>query len=403
VTQEAAEPSKALDRFRDEVRDWLAAHMAEGRSLTWSATWSTREDEAEYAFRRRLGADLGDRGWLFPTLPEQYGGGGLTPEHQAIIDAELDAYGLRLGMVYYTLARIVAPCVLRHGTDEQKDAFLPGMLRGEVVVWQLLTEPQSGSDVANVRTIAVRDGDHYRVTGQKVMVGSHHPVDYLWTLVCTDPAGKRHENLSWLYVPADLPGITMLPMTMMMGVKNAVYFDDVRVPAFNLIGGENRGWTVSSTQLELEHGGAGSIARDPVVNRLVSFCQQEQDGRRLIEDARVRAQLADALIEAHICGLLAKRNYWARLRRQPVAHGGAQFRYVERLMRLNNARRVQQIVGYESLVPRLDVHENDDFEHAVRAGPGMLHGGGTLDTDRLIMARRLGIGRSASETAPDTT
>ena len=149
--------------------------------------------------------------------------------------------------------------------------------------------------------------------------------------------------------------------------------------------------------------GAGTIARDPVVDRLIDYCIREQrGGRPLLADADVRETIADALIDAHVCQLLATRNYWARLRRSPSPHGGAQFRYFERLMRLRNSERVQRIMGYEALVPRPDVHESGDFEYAVRAGPGMLHGGGTLDTDRLIMARRLGIGRTTKEDAPET-
>jgi alkylation response protein AidB-like acyl-CoA dehydrogenase len=393
----------ALLPFQDEVQAWLAEHMRDGLGFAWSATWTTRDNEPEYAFRRRLGRELGEIGWLFPTYPLEYGGGGLTADHQAIIEAELGRYGLRLSMVYYTLARIVAPCILQFGTDEQRRAFLPGLVRGEVVVWQLLTEPQSGSDIANCQTRSTSTGDAYVTNGQKVMVGSHHRPDFLWTLVCTDPEGKRHENLSWLYIPADLPGITIQPMSMMMGIKNAVFFDDVQVPAGNLVGGENDGWTVSSTHLELEHGGAGSITGDPTIDRLVEFCQTTMvDGAPLIEDPAIRSTLADALIETHVCNLLASRNYWARLRRDPHPYGGAQFRYLERLLRLHNARRLQQIVGYEALIPDLEVREDEDFEHLARAGPGQLHGGGTLDTDRLIIARRMGIGRPARERAPTT-
>lgn len=394
----------ALEAFRAEVRDWLAGAMAPAADLRWSAVWTTRDNEAEYGFRRDLARRLGERGWLFPTFPAEFGGGGLRPDHQGILEEELTEYGLRLSMVFYTLARIVAPCILKHGTPEQQAAFLPGLLRGEVVAWQVLTEPQSGSDVANVKTVAVRDGDDYVVTGQKIMVGSHHPPDYLWTLVNTDPGGRRHENLSWLYIPAGTPGVTIRPMTMMMGVKNAVFFDGARVPAFNLVGGENQGWAVSSTHLELEHGGAGSISGDPVVDRVLELAAEPAgDGLPpLLADPAARAILADMLIETHVNRLLAERNYWLRLRRTPHPYGGPQYRYYERLLRLRNAERIQQLFGLEALVPDLGVHEDADLEHLLRAGPGQLHGGGTMDTDRLVIARRMGIGKAPSEGAPTT-
>jgi alkylation response protein AidB-like acyl-CoA dehydrogenase len=376
--------------------------MKDGLQFRWSAAWTTRDNEPEYEFRRRLARSLGERGWLFPTYPIEYGGAGLTPEHQGVIDSELGRYGLKLSLVYYTLARIVAPCILRHGTPEQKARLLPGLTRGEVVSWQVLTEPQSGSDVANCRTTAIRDGDDYVVSGQKVMVGSHHPPDYLWTLVNTNPGGKRHENLSWLYIPAASPGITIQPMTMMMGIKNAIFFDQCRVPAALLVGGENNGWKVSSTHLELEHGGAGSISGDPVIDRVVELCGAGEPGARLIDDLETRRVLAEMLIDTHVSQLLGKRNYWLRLRGSPHPYGGAQYRYYERLLRLRNAERVQRIFGYDALFPRLDVHEDADLEHLVRAGPGQLHGGGTMDTDRLVIARRMGIGRSAAEDAPKT-
>ena len=408
--ESTSSPTADLDAFRSEVRDWLAEAMAPGLGFAWSAVWTTRDNEDEYGFRRGLARRLGERGWLFPTLPVEYGGAGLSAEHQGIIEAELGGHGLRLSMVFYTLARIVVPCIVKHGSETQKAAFLPGLARAEAITWQVLTEPQSGSDVANCRTTAVRDGDHYVVNGQKVMVGSHHPPDYLWTLVNTDPGGKRHENLSWLYIPASLTGITIRPMRMLMGIKNSIFFDDVRVPADHLVGGENNGWVVSSTHLELEHGGGGSITGDPAVDRILELCEAQgpatlegaAGGRPLIEDPDARRILADALIETHICGLLASRNYWARHRGKPHPYGGTQYRYYERLLRLRNAERIQRIFGYDALVRDESVHEDADLEHLVRAGPGQLHGGGTMDTDRLVIARRLGIGRVSTESAPGT-
>src|SRR5512142_458137 len=255
--------------FRKEVQSWLEENMRGAEHLRWSATWSTRENEAEYRFRRDLGRKLGKKGWLFPMFPKEYGGAGLMMDHQLVLESELYHYGLVLAWVFYTLARIVAPVFLKFGSEEQKREFLPPVLRGEVSVWQVLTEPQGGSDVATCLTKAVREGDDYVVNGQKVLVGYHHPPDYLWTLVCTNPGGKRHENLSWIYIPGNLPGITIQHMNMMMGIKNAVFFDNVRVPAKYLIGGENNGWKVASTHMELEHGGDGRIAADPLIERVV--------------------------------------------------------------------------------------------------------------------------------------
>ena len=397
-----ADPQK-ISEFRKEVREWLEENMRGSENLRWSASWSTRENEEEYRFRRGLAEKLGKKGWLFPMFSVEYGGAGLTIDHQLVLETELDRYGISLNHVFYTLARIVAPVILKWGTEEQKREFLPPMARGEVSVWQVLTEPQGGSDVATCQTKAIRDGDHYVVNGQKVMVGHHLPPDFLWTLVCTDPSRPRHENLGWLHIPGNLPGITIQHMYLMMGIKNSVFFDNVRVPAKYLVGGENNGWRVANTHLELEHGGEGRVGVDPLVERVVEYCREMKvDGKPLMEDTTVRDMIADMIIELHTVSLFARRNFWHRFVREPHPYGGAQFRYYQRMVRLRNGERLHQIMGCDALVPNLSVHEVVDFEYVVRSGPGMLHGGGTLDTDRLVFARRVGLGRPTKEKAPET-
>jgi alkylation response protein AidB-like acyl-CoA dehydrogenase len=398
----SADPPNVVE-FRKEVSAWLSEQMRGHEHLRWSASWSTREDEKEYKFRRGLAEKLGAKGWLFPIYPEEYGGAGLTVDHQMVLETELFKYGLNLSHVFYTLARIVAPVLIRWGTEEQKREFLPPITRAEICVWQVLTEPHGGSDVANCQTKAIRDGDDYLVNGQKVMVGHHLPPDYLWTLVCTNPQGKRHENLGWLHIPANLPGITIQHMYLMMGIKNAVFFDNVRVPAKYLIGGENNGWKVASTHMELEHGGDGRVSVDPVVERVVEYCQKNHvGGRPLIEDDKVRDVIADIMIELNTLRRFNQRNFWHRFAKIPHPYGGVQQRYFQRTARLRNGERLQQIMGADALVQDLSVHEVVDFEYCVRSGPGQLHGGGTLDTDRLIFARRLGLGRPTQEKAPET-
>jgi len=398
----SADPPNVVE-FRKEVCAWLEENMHGAEHLRWSASWSTRENDKEYKFRRGLAEKLGAKGWLFPIYPNEYGGAGLTVDHQMVLETELFRYGLNLSHVFYTLARIVAPVLIRWGTEEQKREFLPPITRAEICVWQVLTEPHGGSDVANCQTKAIRDGDDYVVNGQKVMVGHHLPPDYLWTLVCTNPQGKRHENLGWLHVPANLPGITIQHMYLMMGIKNAVFFDNVRVPAKYLIGGENNGWKVANTHMELEHGGDGRIGVDPVVERVVEYCQKNHvGGKPLIEDDKIRDVIADIMIELNTLRRFNQRNFWHRFAKVPHPYGGVQQRYFQRMARLRNGDRLQEIMGNDALVQDLSVHEVVDFEYCVRSGPGQLHGGGTLDTDRLIFARRLGLGRPTQEKAPET-
>jgi alkylation response protein AidB-like acyl-CoA dehydrogenase len=401
----AMEPdSEEMQLFRREAQDWFTEAMKPAAHLKFSANWSTRENEEEYEFRRELARKVGAKGWSFPVYPKEYGGGGLTPGHQMVLEKEIGNYGLTLDHIFYTLARLAVPCIYTWGTEEQKQTFLPPLMKGDVGCWQLLTEPQGGSDVANVKTTAIRDGDSYVVNGQKTMVGSIHFPDYFWALVNTDPGGTRHENLSWIYIPTDIPGISRTPLNLLMGRKNTVYFDNVRVPEFYLIGGENNGWKVGNTHFELEHSGAGTLGEDGLVTHLLEHCLgTESNGAPLVDDPDVRDLLADVLIGSHVYALWGRRNWWHRYAHQPHAYGGTQARYHSRIRRLEVAERLQQILGYHTLVANLDVAESIDFEYAARQGPGTLHGGGTLDTDRLIMARRMGLGRPTAEQAPITT
>lgn len=390
-----------IAQFRREVRDWLDENMKEGEHIRLTGIWSSIDDEEEYRFRRGLAEKLGAKGWLFPTYAKEYGGAGLSSEHRNVLETEIDRRGLPLGNVFYTRAELVVPAVLMFGTEEQKKEFLPPMMRGEVAVWQLLTEPQGGSDIATCRTKALREGGEagegsdYIVNGQKIMVGHHTTADWMWVLVNTNPEGKRHENLAWIYIPANLPGISTTHLNLSMGVKNAVYFDNVRVPAKYLVGGENNGWKVAGAYLVLEQGGGGSLAESALLAHVIERCEKVQpDGTRLIDDPDVRDELADMIMDVdteRLCGL---RNFWHAMVKEQHPYGGLQYFYLMRMVRLRNSERLQKMFGYEALVPVQEKHELADFEYNVRYGPGMMHGGGTLHTDRVIIARRLGLGRN---------
>ncbi len=381
--------------FRKEVSDWLDANMKEGEHIRLTGIWSTVHDDAEYLFRRRLAEKLGRKGWLFPTYAKEHGGGGLTTAHRNVLEVELDRRGLPLGNVFYTRAELVVPAVTMFGTDEQKREFLPPMMRGDVAVWQLLTEPHGGSDIATCRTRAIREGDDYVINGQKIMVGHHTKADWLMVLTNTAPEGKRHENLSWFYIPADLPGISYTHLNLMMGVKNAVYLDNVRVPAKYLVGGENNGWKVASAYLVLEQGGGGSLGESTLLRNVVARCEEVQpDGTRLIDDPDVRDQLADMMLDVDTERLWGMRNYWHYNEKTPHRYAGPQYFFFQRMVRLRNAERLQKMLGYDALVPEERYDELGDFEYNVRYGPGMMHGGGTLHTDRIIISRCLGLGRN---------
>jgi len=296
------------------------------------------------------------------------------------------------------------------GTEEQKQTFLPPIFRGEVRTWQLLTEPEAGSDLANAKMSAERDGDDYVINGQKIYVGSSLGCDYMWTITCTDNEAPRHQNLGWFMIPATLPGITIQPMELLIsggesgagsGVKNTVFFDNVRVPAFNLIGGENEGWKVATTHLELEHGTGGRIARNWLVDHLFEYCRENQrNGQPLTKDPDVRDKLIDIYVEAEIARLFNLRNYWMRHSKAEITYEGPQASYWRKMSGLRMSQSILDILGPSALTydPQWGAADGHMEAHQ-RSAIVAIHPGGTADIQKLIMARRIGIGREVREQA----
>ena len=395
------------EEFRREVNAWLKEHVpggvehpADPADLTWD----------QYQLRRELGRKLGDKGWLWPTAPAEYGGGGLDVDSAVVIEEEIDSFGLTLPPYYDSGGRLGGNSILVWGTEEQKQAFLPPIFTGRVRTWQLLSEPEAGSDLANVKTQAIRDGDEYVLNGQKIFVGSDHGCDFMWTITVTDPEAKRHENLGWFMVPSHLPGITIQPMDLLIsggesgagsGIKQTVYFDNVRVPAFNLVGGENQGWKVATTHLELEHGTGGRIGRNWLVDRLFDHCRTtERRGEPMTNDPDVRDRLIDVYVEAEIVRLLNLRNYWMRHSGAHITYEGPQASYIRKTSGLRMARAMLDILGPAGLThdKELGAAEGHMEAHS-RAGIVAIHPGGTTDIQKVIMARRIGIGREVRERA----
>ena len=395
------------EEFRREVSAWLNEHVPSGvehpadpADLTWE----------QYQLRRELGRKLGDKGWLWPTAPAEYGGGGLEVDSAVVIEEEIDSFGLTLPPYYDSGGRLGGNSILVWGTEEQKQSFLPPIFTGRVRTWQLLSEPEAGSDLANVKTQAIRDGDEYVLNGQKIFVGSDHGCDYMWTITVTDPEAKRHENLGWFMVPSHLPGITIQPMDLLIsggesgagsGVKQTVYFDNVRVPAFNLVGDENEGWKVATTHLELEHGTGGRIGRNWLVDRLFEHCRTtERRGEPMTSDPDVRDRLIDVYVEAEIVRLLNMRNYWMRHSGAHITYEGPQASYVRKTSGLRMSQAMLDILGPAGLTRDKELGAADGHMEAhSRAGIVAIHPGGTTDIQKVIMARRIGIGREVRERA----
>ena len=392
------------ETFRKEVHAWAETHVP--------TIVGDPDSDENYAKMRQVGRDLGARGWLRPTAPKEYGGGGLNFEQSVILNEELDKYGVGLPPYYDSGGRLGGASILVWGTEEQKQRFLRPIFTGEWVTWQLLTAPEAGSDLAGTKTDAVRDGDDYVINGTKIFVGGSHKPDMLWTFTRTDQTGPRHKNTSWFMIPTNTPGVTIVPMDLLgdggegvgASVKNTVYFEDARVPAKNLVGGVNNGWQVASTHLELEHGGGGSLGRNKWFGRAIEWSKtQQRNGRPLIEDPEARDRLADTFVLTEVSRLFGLRNYWMNRTHQPMSYEGSQSSYYRKLNGLEVTTNLQELFGPASLINEGDFDFSGGTLDAYhRSAITALHPGGTADVQKVLMARRMGLGRDEAEAAGKT-
>ena len=250
-----------LKTFRREVREWLNQYVPQ--------ISGSRDSDENYQLLRKLGRQLGAKGWLYPTAPPENGGGGMSGDLALIIARELGVYDLGLPPCPDSGGALAGQCIAVWGNDEQKRRILPRIIQGEAVTWLLATGPEGGSDFAATATTAKWDGDQFVINGVMTWVQGSHPAEYLWTIVKTGPEGDRYQNLSWFMIPGQQPGIRVSPMEILEaegqrgGGKNTVYLENVHVTSADLIGGLNSGWRVAQTFLALKHGMSGSPeARD---------------------------------------------------------------------------------------------------------------------------------------------
>ena len=281
--------------FRDEVRGWLRDNLsAELRRKV--ETYQSLSKEELLGWHRTLAA----KGWIAPAWPVEWGGTGWGPVERYIFEEEC-GYASAPPLIPFGLA-MCAPVLLKFGTEAQKQRFLPRIYRGEDFWCQGYSEPGSGSDLASLRTAAVRSGDHYVVDGQKTWTTLAHMADWIFCLVRTDPAPeKKQEGISFLLIDMKTPGITVRPLPLMDGGHevNEVFFDEVRVPCDQLVFEEGKGWTVAKYLLGYERLNTGRIGVSKrELEKLKELAGGEiKNGRPLIEDVRFRDRISRVEIE----------------------------------------------------------------------------------------------------------
>jgi alkylation response protein AidB-like acyl-CoA dehydrogenase len=337
------------------------------------------------AFIRQMGAD----GWLGVGWPKEYGGQGRSLMEQQIFYETV--WARRAPFPVLTL-HSVAPTLMKFGSEQQKKEFLPRILKGELEVAIGYTEPDAGTDLASLKTTAVREGDHYIINGNKVFTSIAHLADCLWLAVRTDPdPKKKHKGISLLIVDVDTPGVSIDPIYTMGGHRvNSVYLKNARVPRTCLVGEENKGWQLIVAQLEHER--FALVPSSPLMARIeeiVRWAKETRiDGSAVIDQPGVRERMAELVADIEVLKLL---NYqvvdnmtkgkmvWAESSAVKVFGS-------ELMIRINNA--LLEIMGLYGQLQRGDelAPGGGRVEHHHRDDLFFTFGGGTNEIQRDIIA-----------------
>jgi alkylation response protein AidB-like acyl-CoA dehydrogenase len=311
-----------LDTFRTEVRSWLESNVPaslRGRPMAMAYESAGGEEEPANirADRARFSELMVSRGFTAPTWPKQYGGGGLSAREARVLQEELARLKLAPAMASMGLT-MIGPTLLVHGTEAQKQEFLPKIVTGEQRWCQGFSEPGAGSDLASLRCAAKLDpsGQRYVINGSKIWTSGAHLADWIFMLVRTDDSSK-HNGITFILVDMKTPGIEVKPIRLIHGHSMfcEVFFNDVGAEAKNVVGAVDQGWTVAKTLLNFERSGmgtgnGGSARRgSPNGGAIVALAKEtigEEAGK--LADSAVRDQLASLLIDELALSLTIRRS-----------------------------------------------------------------------------------------------
>jgi len=292
------------------LRSELRAYFA--KLMTPEVRAATRDRESGTVFRQVI-RQMGKDGWLGIGWPKSYGGQGRTATEQLIFFEEAELAGAPLPFV--TL-NTVGPALMSLGSEAHKQQFLPGIVRGEVHFAIGYTEPDAGTDLAALKTTAVRDGDDYVINGTKCFTSGADGADYIWLATRTDPGAPKHKGLTIFIVDTTLPGFSVSPIHTVGGFRtNMTYYDNVRVPASMIVGALHGGWRLITAQLNHERIGlaafvgvrARALYNDTLARVRTTVAE---DGRPLIEQAWVQAALAEAYARLKVLRVMNARIAW---------------------------------------------------------------------------------------------
>lgn len=291
------------ERFRSELRSWLAANIP--AEWTESGGRGPRDPMARFKLLKEWQITLYEAGWSAPHWPVEFGGRDAGIVEQVIYHEEM-ALHRAPPIVNFIGMTMCGPTLIVHGTKEHKERFLPRILRGDDLWCQGFSEPNAGSDLASLQTRAVRDGDEFVVSGQKIWTSAAQIANWMFALVRTDSSASKHEGITYLLIDMASPGIDVRPIKQITGEGefSEVFFDDVRVPASNVVGEIDHGWQIAHTTLGHERGTAflGSQLRyERIVDELVVLAQNANyAGASAAKNAMVRDDIGRCIAEVAI-------------------------------------------------------------------------------------------------------
>ena len=293
------------EALRKELRDYY------NELLTPEIRDALAAEEGTGPVHREIVGKMGRDGWLTVGWPEEYGGRGYSAVEQFVMFDESVAIGAPIPML---TVNTVGPTLMQYGTQEQKDFFLPKISRGEITFCVGYSEPDAGTDLASLQCRAVRDGDEFVINGQKTWTSLARDADYIWLAARTNPDVKKHKGISLFCIPMDTPGLSIEPLHLLSSHNiNHTFFDDVRVPASTLIGEENGGWGLITSQLNRERVticSSGMVTK--ALEETVEFAKSTQlaDGTTLIDKPWVQRNLAEVTAELEFLRLMNWKVAW---------------------------------------------------------------------------------------------
>jgi alkylation response protein AidB-like acyl-CoA dehydrogenase len=364
--------------FRDEVRGWLEANSP--------GPAPQGDDEAEFEFRRDWQKTMHEAGWAGLAWPEEFGGKGASLIEQAIFNEELAR--ARAPMPANVLGLVMGgPVVIAHGTEDQKERWLDPILSGDEIWCQGFSEPESGSDLASLKTKAVKSNGGWKVTGQKVWTTYAHKAKFCMLLARTDPDAPKHQGITYFILDMDAAGIDVRPLRQITGESefNEIFLEDVEIPDENVLGEVGGGWGVAITTLMFERAGLGGAAAMSIRNHLEDLIALLQE-RGLADDPMVRQRIAKCKVGAEALRLGALRALTAQMKTGVPGPEGSVLKLQWSALNQEMTDLATEVLGSEGL------EESGEWTYLMlRSRANSIEGGTTEILKNIVAERVLGL------------